>query len=178
MSHWEFSKGTSDEWHTPAYVFEALGERFDLDVAHPEFKTNVPCERFLSERGLEGNWDGFIWMNPPFGGRNGIWPWMRRFFVHGNGIALCPDRTSAPWCQDCLKKADAILFVSPKISFERFDGRRSDSPSTGTLLLAAGGRAKEALLNAERRGLGTVLIPHQTSDVCKVGRGVVKDEGR
>ena len=27
--------GESDEWYTPAYIFDALGERFDLDVAAP-----------------------------------------------------------------------------------------------------------------------------------------------
>jgi hypothetical protein len=39
-------------------------------------------------------------MNPPFGGRNGLAPWLDKFFANGNGIALTPDRTSAPWWQD------------------------------------------------------------------------------
>jgi hypothetical protein len=32
MSHWE-TEGASDEWFTPAYIFEALGCVFDVDVA-------------------------------------------------------------------------------------------------------------------------------------------------
>jgi hypothetical protein len=27
--------GESDEWYTPRYIFDALGERFDLCVAAP-----------------------------------------------------------------------------------------------------------------------------------------------
>jgi hypothetical protein len=27
--------GESDEWYTPKYIFDALGLRFDLDVAAP-----------------------------------------------------------------------------------------------------------------------------------------------
>ncbi len=34
MSHWEAS-GESNEWYTPKYIFDALGTRFDLDVAAP-----------------------------------------------------------------------------------------------------------------------------------------------
>ena len=28
--------GETDEWHTPRYIFDALGVRFDLDVASPD----------------------------------------------------------------------------------------------------------------------------------------------
>jgi hypothetical protein len=27
--------GATNEWYTPPYVFEELGVRFDVDVAHP-----------------------------------------------------------------------------------------------------------------------------------------------
>ena len=90
MSYWE-SDGKSNEWFTPAYIFHALGCRFDLDVAHPEHgETSVPCDDFIFSGSLEKPWTGFVWMNPPFGGRNGIKPWLDRFFEHGNGIALTP----------------------------------------------------------------------------------------
>lgn len=50
MSVWE-SSGKSDEWYTPAFIFEALGERFDLDVASPPRATHVPCDGKVIERG-------------------------------------------------------------------------------------------------------------------------------
>ena len=41
-------------------------------------------------------WAGFVWMNAPFGARNGLEPWLAKFFAHNNGIALVPDRTRWP----------------------------------------------------------------------------------
>ena len=155
MSMWE-TKGASEEWYTPKYVFDALACEFDLDVAHPERPTHVPCEQYYSSGSLEKDWNGFIWMNPPFGGRNGLVPWLNKFFEHGNGIALTPDRTSAPWWQEASAKSDAVLFVSPKIKFERPDGSLGKSPGTGTTLFASGERAKLCLVCAKLGGLGSL----------------------
>lgn len=154
MSHWE-DCGKSDEWYTPKYIFDALDCRFDLDVAAPiNGPRHVPADTYLYDYSLQKPWFGFVWMNPPFGGRNGLAPWLDKFFQHGNGVALVPDRTSAPWWQEAAKKADSLMFVAGKIKFERPDGSTGDSPSTGTTLLAAGMRGRAALINASIHGLG------------------------
>lgn len=158
MGIWEPSIGASDEWYTPRYVFDALGETFDLDVAAPsEGPRHVPCFDWLHSHGLERAWSGFVWCNPPFGGRNGIAPWLTKFFDHRNGIALAPDRTSAPWWQDAARNADALLLVKGKIKFERPDGSIGKSPGTGTTLFAAGPRGDLALRRASFLGLGIYL---------------------
>lgn len=158
MSAWEAS-GRSDEWYTPRYIFDALGCTFDMDVAAPlGGAPHVPCATYLWARGLEQNWHGFIWMNPPFGGRNALKPWLDKFFAHGNGIALTPDRTSAPWFQDAWDGADRVLFL-PKVRFLRPDGSEGKSPSTGTALWASGARACGCLHNAAEAGLGIMAVP-------------------
>lgn len=158
MSMWEPNAGASDEWYTPAYIFEALGERFDLDVAAPACGgPYVPAKRWLSKESGEQGWLGFIWMNPPFGGRNGLVPWLDRFFDHGNGIALTPDRTSAPWWQDANRQSDATLFIAGKVKFIRPDGSVGKSPGNGTTLFAAGDRAVAALRRAATHGLGVTM---------------------
>lgn len=158
MGAWEPCLGASDEWYTPRYVFNALGVRFDLDVANAAVGgANVPCVSSYGSDSLSRDWTGFIWMNPPFGGRNGLIPWLDKFFAHGNGIALTPDRTSSPWWQDANRRADATLFIAGKVKFERPDGSIGKSPGTGTTLFAAGGRATAALLQAQRNGLGCVM---------------------
>jgi hypothetical protein len=150
--------GETDEWYTPAYIFDALGERFDLDVAAPpEGPRHVPAERWYSDLALVLPWDGFVWMNPPFGHQSTKRAWLGKFFAHGNGIALVPDRTSAPWWQEFAPIASAVLFVSPKIKFERPDGTLGEQPGTGTCLFSAGGRGAMALLRA--RSLGFALTP-------------------
>jgi hypothetical protein len=157
VSAWE-AAGQSDEWFTPPHVFSALGEHFDLDVAGPPGKTHVPTSGVICSDSLTDSWSGFIWMNPPFGGRNALTPWLTKFFKHGNGIALTPDRTSAPWFREAWPQADAVMFT-PKIRFLRPDGSEGKQPSCGTTLWASGSRAVAALLRAERARLGIVAIP-------------------
>lgn len=157
MSAWE-SAGGSDEWYTPAYIFEALGEKFDLDVASPPRPTHVPCQQYFSSQGLTRQWHGFVCMNPPFSGRTGKSAWLEKFFDHGNGIALTPDRTSAPWFREAWARADLVMFL-PKVKFEQPDGSVGKSPSNGTALWAAGSRAEEALRGAALFGLGILAVP-------------------
>lgn len=151
MGFWE-NIGASDDWFTPAYLLEALKLTFDMDVAAPTSgPRHVPCSRWLSSNSLAEQWTGLVWMNPPFGGRNGIKPWLDKFIEHGNGIALTPDRTSAPWFQAAAHQVDAVLFVSPKVKFERPDGSLGRSPGCGTALMALG---NEAVMALRRSNLG------------------------
>lgn len=159
MGYWD-TPGKSDEWFTPLAVFEALGCEFDLDVAAPIYFTemHVPARRRIICNALQKDWDGFVWMNPPFEGRNGIKPWLKRFFSHGNGIALMPDRTSTPWFWEAWRYAELALFTH-KISFIRPDGSKGKSPSNGTALMSVGDRGNEALTRAASRGFGILAEP-------------------
>lgn len=161
MSLHEESVGKTDEWYTPRHVFDALGCRYAMDVAAPEDRRFVctPTSRWITSDSLDRDWEGFIWMNPPFGGRNGLVPWLEKFFAHGNGIALVPDRTSAPWWNTYARKADSVLFVSPKLKFIDINGEPGESPAQGTTLLSSGELAIDALNMAQSRGLGLILWP-------------------
>jgi hypothetical protein len=156
MSAWE-TTGKSDDWRTPRYIFDAMGIVFDLDVAGIRGTFgNVPCRHAILQDSLTTEWpsSAFIFMNAPYGGRNGLTPWLNKFFAHSDGIALVPDRTSAPWFKEAALQSDAILFISPKVKFERPDGTLGKSPSTGTALIAKGQKGVNALVNARGAGLG------------------------
>ena len=147
--------GKTDEWYTPKYIFDALGLSFDLDVAcPPEGPRHVPAKRYYWEKSLEREWSGLVWMNPPFGNQSTKRRWLRKFFEHGNGVALLPDRTSSSWWQEFAPQADAVLFAGPRIKFERPDGSVGESPGTGTCLFASGDEAGRSLV---RSGLGVVM---------------------
>lgn len=165
MALHEQSVGATDEWYTPPHVFESLGCTFDMDVASPGigYTPWISAKRFIT-RATDGNslaqtWEGFIWMNAPFGARNGLVPWLEKFFAHGNGIALVPDRTSAPWWQTYAPRAELWLFVSPKLKFINTDGKPGESPAQGTCLWAVGARGRSALNAAQRSGLGVLGRP-------------------
>ena len=159
MSHWE-SAGKSDEWYTPKYVQESFGQNcmFDLDVSAPkEGPRYIQCKEWIYEDSLSKDWSGFVWMNPPFGGRNSIKIWLDKFFQEAeSGIALTPDRTSAGWWQEALAKSDGVLFVNHKIKFERPDGTLGKQPSNGTTLFGIGDGIKYLKI-AEQNGLGIFL---------------------
>lgn len=163
MSAWEAS-GRSDEWYTPKHIFDALGVRFDLDVAAPARRTHVPCDGAFCSDSLTSTWSGFVWMNPPFGGRNGLEPWLAKFFDHGNGIALTPDRTSAPWWQAAWRRADLALFTDGKPKFVRPDGSVGKSPGHGVTLWASGKQGRLALVRASAAGLGALAMPIRSAD--------------
>lgn len=161
MAIHEMSVGASDEWYTPQYVFDALRCRFDVDVSASPNAPWVPAERFIYADSLELPWDGYVWMNPPFGGRNGIVPWLKKFIQHGNGIALAPDRTSAPWWMEYASMVDALLFISPKIKFIPGPDVKVSSPGQGTVLMAMGSRATSALRIAAGERLGVFATPEK-----------------
>lgn len=151
--------GQSDEWYTPPWIFKALGCRFDLDVSSPGQHVTpwVPAKRFLTADSLSQEWRGMVWMNPPFGGRNAVLPWVRKFVAHRNGIALMPNRTGAEWWHHWAHGCDVLLFVQGKIRFLRPDGSEGRSPGYGNVLGAAGKVASRVLAFA---GISGVLVSH------------------
>lgn len=156
MSKHEPIVGASDDWYTPAFIFEALRLTFDLDPCSPGPTHWVPARKVYTEAdcGLSQECKGLVWMNPPFGGRNGQVPWLEKFIRHGDGIALVAARTSAGWFHDLVPQVDAMLFPKGKTKFVRPDGSVGGSPGNGVVLLAIGDIACKAL---ESSGLGIYL---------------------
>jgi hypothetical protein len=100
---------TSDDYYTPQWIFDALGLRFDLDVASPPGGAPyVPCDRYFTQEddGLAQEWHGRVWMNPPFSKPT---PWVERWVDHGNGVALLPVSKSR-WA-DRLWRTDGAKVV-------------------------------------------------------------------
>jgi hypothetical protein len=69
-------------------------------------------------------------------------PWLHKFFVHGNGIALVAARTSSDWFHEVVVPA-APLFCFP------------NEPGTGVVLLGMGDVACATL---RRSGLGVCMV--------------------
>jgi DNA N-6-adenine-methyltransferase (Dam) len=157
--------GKNDEWRTPKYIFDALKLVFDLDPCWP---LAGPCfvptqERYtVHDNGLAQPWHGLVWVNPPFGGRRGHVPWLRKFFTHGNGIALVNALTSSDWFHAVVvPNAEMLCFVCGKTKFHRPDGSIGTQPANGIVLLGMGNVAHEAL---RQSGLGACYIPNRTTD--------------
>lgn len=100
----------TDERYTPAWVFEALGERFELDPASPPLGVSqVPVDAVWTkiEDGLSRPWHGFVWCNPPFSNAT---PWADRFIQHANGLWLGPV-ANASWHDRMTRVSDAVVLM-------------------------------------------------------------------
>ena len=119
---------TSDDYYTPAWIFETLDIEFDIDVAAPPGGVPwIPAKQFYTKAddGLSQPWEGKVWMNPPF---SGCKDWVRRFAEHGNGIALLPMARSN-WLNTIwdsgnplalLPKVGSFVFVGGTVSYGCF----------------------------------------------------------
>ena len=139
----EQTETTSDDYYTPKWIFDTLGLHFDLDVASPPHKTNVPCDRYFTQGddGLAQDWHGRVWMNPPFSKPT---PWVERWLEHGNGIALLLMAKGSRWLTQ-IWNSDARIVISQRIGFERL-GKITEI-SFPTALWAIGDDNIQALRN-------------------------------
>jgi len=143
----EPSIGATDDWYTPPELFEALGLVFDLDPCSPGLEHWAPAKAVFTKAddGLSKPWHGLVFMNPPFGGRNGHVPWLVKFFDHGNGIAIVRAYTSSGWWHDHMHRAETVLFPRGKTKFIRPDGSIGRAPGHGVVLIGMGNVAGAAL---------------------------------
>jgi len=157
------TKGASDEWYTPKYIFDAMNVQFDLDVAHPDIETCVPANHIITENSLESEWFGFVWMNPPWCSTKDKRKWIDKFISHGNVVCLMPDSTSSDWWQHLANNSDGVLFTKSRVKFIKPDGTTGDNPANGTSLFAIGSQGIEAIRRAEKNGLGKMYLTTQTA---------------
>lgn len=173
MAEHESCTGKSDDWYTPPDYFTAFGCRFALDPCSPGPGHWVPADRIYtkSDDGLSKPWDGFVFMNPPFGGRFGHVPWLKKFFAHGDGIGVIRSYTSSSWWHDWMPLAELICFPRGKTRFipsaetkarierESKTGKFNNAPGHGVALFSVGAKGREVL---SRCGLGMLwTLPPQ-----------------
>lgn len=155
----ESSIGTSVEWYTPAWVFEALGLSFDLDPCHPEGERLpwIPAAKVYTraDDGLSQPWEGRVWMNPPYQEPEGPCKprctkkkcqerghcldhfepgtehWLAKMHEHRHGIALLMARTDTGWFHDFVVNADATFFLEGRVKFIARNGEPPINPKTG-----------------------------------------------
>jgi hypothetical protein len=151
MAEHEPSIGMSDDWFTPPEIFAALGLRFDLDPCSPGPDHWVPAEKIYTKAddGLVQPWFGLVFVNPPFGGRRGHVPWLKKFFAHANGVAIARAYTSSDWFHDyVVPHAETLLFPRGKTKFIRPDGSIGTAPGHGIVLIGVGEVANAALMQS------------------------------
>jgi phage N-6-adenine-methyltransferase len=119
MSNVHFSSKT-DLWATPQEFFDKYNALygFNLDVCANQ--DNAKCSNFFSieDNGLEQEWRGSCWMNPPYGRE--IIHWMRKAYESSlcgaTVVCLVPARTDTKWWHEYAMKGD-IKFIKGRLKF-------------------------------------------------------------
>lgn len=134
------NNGAFDTWLTPPAIIRALGV-FDLDPCAgpsprpwPTALTHIE----LPQDGLEINWFGRVWCNPPYGTQTG--KWLQKMAMHNRGTVLIFARVETDyWHEFVWPRATAILFIRNRLNFYLPDGTRARGNAGGPSALLAYG---------------------------------------
>lgn len=136
----------SEVWLTPPEIIAGLGgwESFDLDpCAAPEPRPWPTAARMNGQADANGlliDWQGRVWLNPPYGA-NVIGRWLCRLADHGRGTALIFARTETEAFQrEVWARASGLLFLHGRINFHLPDGRRAVRNAGAPSVLCAYGQ--------------------------------------
>jgi len=148
----EFSTVGHDEWLTPKWITDAIGP-FDLDPCSPINRPWQTAKTHLNKNddGLSARWEGFVWMNPPYGKE--AKHWMKKLQEHENGVALIFVRTETKlFFESVWGKASAIVFLKGRIPFCYVDGTQAKPAGAPSCLISYGELGKERLKLAFESG--------------------------
>lgn len=142
-----------DEWLTPPEIIKALGE-FHLDPCAPIIRPWEIAENHFTiiDNGLEKEWNGRVWCNPPYGLEAS--KWLKKLAEHGNGIALIFARTETKMFFEWVwEKATAVKFIEGRLYFHHVNGSKAAANAGApSVLIAYGNNNAEILKNCEING--------------------------
>ena len=109
------------DWETPDFLFKALDNEFNFNLDPCSDGVNAKCKSFFTkaEDGLTKEWEGSIFMNPPYG--RGIEKWMEKALNSSKaGALVCclvPARTDTRWWHNYAMKGEVRL-LSKRLTFK------------------------------------------------------------
>lgn len=146
MGSHQSARMLNDEWLTPPNIIAELGP-FDLDPCAPINRPWPTAYKHYTkeDNGLEKEWNGCVWLNPPYSREAA--KWLRKLADHGNGIALTFARTETKWFFETIwKRADSILFIEGRLHFHYVDGTRAKANAGAPSVLVAYGKGNSTAL--------------------------------
>jgi len=105
---------------TPQEFFDGLNQEFKFTLDVCANASNAKCSKFYTEQddGLSQQWEGVIWMNPPYG--RDISKWMKKAneaAKQGNTVVcLIPARTDTNWWHNYVIQHE-VRFVRGRLKF-------------------------------------------------------------
>lgn len=103
------------DWQTPKAVYQVLDAEFSFDFD--------PCPVKPKFDGLEIEWGGSNYVNPPYGNQIGLW--LAKGYAEAQKgktvVFLIPSRTDTRWWHNYVMKADEIRFIKGRLKFDEHE---------------------------------------------------------
>ncbi|WP_373749921.1 DNA N-6-adenine-methyltransferase [Jeotgalibaca porci] len=136
----------TDMWATPQDFFDKLNKEFNFQLDVCAVSENAKCDKYFSPEvdGLNQEWEGVCWMNPPYG--RAIGKWVKKAYESSlNGatvVGLLPSRTDTKWWHEYCMKGE-VRFVKGRLKFG--DGK-SPAPFPSAVVIFSKNAKRNALI--------------------------------
>lgn len=116
----------NNEWYTPSFIIEAARKSMngiDLDPASCEMaNATVKAEKYytVEENGLEQNWFGNVWLNPPYSSEligKFVDKTVSERHNYSQAIVLVNNSTETGWFIKLVSIASAICFPQRRVKY-------------------------------------------------------------
>lgn len=112
----------SDEWSTPAEIYDSLNAEFGFNLDPCSTDDNHKCDRYFTKEddGLKMHWGGSrVFCNPPY---SVIGKWVEKAFRESKEdntlvVLLIPARTDTKYFHDFIYNRAEIRFVKGRLKF-------------------------------------------------------------
>jgi len=121
MQKLEQFKSKDIEYETPDEIFVPLNKEFNFTLDVCATKQNAKCQAFYTKEddGLNKDWVGVCWMNPPFG--KVMQKWVAKAFVESRKnatvVMLIPVRSNTNWWHKYVMQGE-IRFIRGEVTFK------------------------------------------------------------
>lgn len=129
-------------WETPKKLFDELDQEFNFDLDVASTHENAKCTRHFTEdeNGLNQEWRGNVFCNPPYGKEIGLW--VKKAYeesienIGGVIVLLIPARTDTRYWHDYIfNKANEIRFVKGRLKFELNGVAKQSAPFPSAIVI-------------------------------------------
>jgi len=119
---------TTDLWATPQEFFDKYNASFGFTLDVCALPENAKCASYFTpeQDGLQQDWNGTYWMNPPYGRTIGRWV-RKAYEASKNGsivVCLLPARTDTAWWHDYCQRGK-IEFIRGRL---KLGGSKNSAP--------------------------------------------------
>ena len=133
----------TDNWETPQALFDKLNDEFHFGLDVCASLDNAKCKKFYTKEqdGLNQEWTGVCWMNPPYGKEIG--KWLKKAYESSiNGatvVCLIPARTDTAWWHNYVMKGK-IRFIRGRL---KFGNSKNSAPFPSAIVVFRGNEGAE-----------------------------------